>query len=87
MSWQDAMWAELDEQTPLQRYVTCSEWITEMQQTLVPELADRRRTELVNAAAECNNDYLHIAETIGSRKGAVERLVNEGRARLRQIAR
>ena len=84
--WQDAMWAELDEMDSLQQHVACGEWITEMQQGLVPALADRRREALVHAAEEHDNDYQQIAEKIGSRKGTVKRLVDEGRSRLRELA-
>lgn len=85
MSWQDALQAELDKMTPLEQFVACGEWITQMQQELVPDLAERRRQQLVKAAEEHNNDYLYLAELIGSRKATVERLVNEGRARLREL--
>ena len=82
--WQDAMWAELDEMDPLQQAVVCGEWITEMQQELVPAMAEKRREMLVQAADSNGNDYLRIAETIGSRRATVERLVNEGRSRMRE---
>lgn len=83
-NWQEAMYAELDQMDPLQQFVICGEWITEMQQTLVPALAERRREKLVEAADGNGNDYLQLAETIGSRRATVERLVNEGRQRIRE---
>jgi hypothetical protein len=83
MSWQDALFAELDEMEPLQQYVVCGEWITEMQQTFVPELAERRRRKLIEAAEANGGDYYDIAERVGSRKATIERLVNEGRAQRR----
>jgi hypothetical protein len=83
--WQDLLYAELAEMTPLQQFVACGELITQMQQELVPELAERRRQQLVKAAEENGNNYLYLAEMIGSRKATVERLVNEGRARLREL--
>ena len=86
-TWQDALFAELDEMDPLQQAVACGAWITQMQQELVPVLAERRREKLVEAAEEHENDYLLLAEKIGSRRATVERLVNEGRSRLREIAR
>lgn len=78
--WQDALWAELDEMEVLQQYTKCSEWITEMQQTLVPALAAHRRAALIAAVEAADMDYYRIAEQIGSRKATIERLVNEGRA-------
>jgi len=80
MTWEDTMWEELDEKEPLAQHVAAGEWITMMQQTLVPALAERRRAKLVEAAELVDNDYYLLAEQIGSRKGAIERLVNEGRA-------
>jgi hypothetical protein len=77
------MWAELEEMDPLQQFVACGEWITIMQQQLVPALAERRRVKLMEAAEAVENDYYLIAERIGSRKGTVERLINEGRAQRR----
>jgi len=84
MKWEDAMWAELEEMDPLARHVACGEWITMMQQEIVPALSVRRRLDLVDAAIAYEHDYLLIAEMIGSRKATVERLVNEGRAYQRE---
>lgn len=82
-AWQDTMWAELDELDPLKQFAVCGEWITLMQQTLVPALAERRRLKLMEAVEDEGGDYYRIAEQIGSRKATVERLVNEGRAQQR----
>lgn len=84
MSWQDVMWDELEVMDPLERFVACGEWITTMQQTLVPQLSVKRRVDLAQACEERGNDYLQVAELVGSRKTTVERLVNEGRALLRE---
>ena len=81
--WQEAMWAELAELEPLEQFAVSGEWITEMQQNLVPALAGRRRAKLIEATEEAGGDYYLIAERIGSRKATVERLVNEGRAQKR----
>lgn len=83
MTWQEALYTELDTMTPLEQYRACGEWITEMQQTLVPALAERRRTKLIEAAEAAGGDYYLIAEQVGSRKATIERLVNEGRAQRR----
>jgi HAMP domain-containing protein len=83
VNWEDAMWAELDELDPLQQHVACGEWITIMQQTLVPELSVRRRVKLLEACEKAGWDYWQVAESIGSRRATVERLVNEARAHLR----
>lgn len=85
MTWEDAMWAELEAMTPLEQHVACGEWITIMQQTLVPALAERRRVKLLEAAESMENDYWKVAEQIGSRRHTVERLVNEARAHLKQL--
>lgn len=81
--WQDMMWAELDHLEPLAQVVACGEWITEMQQTLVPALSQRRREKILEEADRNGRDYYLIAESIGSRKATVERLANEGRAQRR----
>lgn len=86
MTWIEAMWAEVDNMSPLDQFVICGEWITTMQQELVPALAQRRREKLVEASEENENDYLRLAELIGSRRATVERLVNEGRSRMREKA-
>lgn len=83
MNWVQAMWEELDEMDPLEQHVACGRWIIEMQQTLVPALSVRRRTSLVSAVEDSGEDYFTIAERIGSRRGAVERLINQGRAVIR----
>lgn len=80
MTWQDAMWQELRAMGPLERFVACGAWITQMQQEMVPALAEERRLSLVEEAENNGNDYLMLAERIGTRKATVERLVNEGRA-------
>lgn len=81
--WQHVMLAELDAMDPLDDYTTCGEWITVMQQELVPMLAERRRLKLIEAAEANGGDYYEIAEKVGSRKATIERLVNEGRAQRR----
>lgn len=84
MNWVQAMWEELDQLDPLEQHVTCGRWIIEMQQHLVPALSARRRTSLVSAVEASGDDYFTVAERIGSRRGAVERLINQGRAVLRK---
>jgi hypothetical protein len=81
--WQETMWSELDELEPLEQFAVSGEWITQMQQGLVPALAERRRAKLIEATEAVGGDYYLIAERIGSRKATVERLVNEGRAQKR----
>lgn len=81
--WQEVLWAELDELSPLEQFAVSGEWITEMQQGFVPALAQRRREKLMEAVEEMDGDYYRVAEQIGSRKATVERLVNEGRAQKR----
>jgi HAMP domain-containing protein len=82
--WQDALWAELEEMDALQQHVACGEWITEMQQQLVPRLSVRRRLKIVEASEQHHHDYLKMAELIGSRKGTIKRLVDEGRSLQRE---
>jgi hypothetical protein len=87
MTWQEAVWKELEVMTPLERFVACGAWITEMQQEMVPALAENRRLALVEESENNDNDYLLLAERIGTRKATVERLVNEGRQMRREHIR
>jgi len=87
MTWQDAMWQELEAMQPLERFVACGAWITEMQQAMVPALSQERRLALLEESESSGDDYLKLAERVDSRKATVERLVNEGRAVRRERGR
>lgn len=90
MSWEEAMWAEIDAQPPTEQIITAGAWITHLQQTIVPLLAQRRRTRVLELLAQRYDDgspiwdATKLAETVGSRRNAINRLAEEGRAALRE---
>jgi DNA-directed RNA polymerase specialized sigma24 family protein len=86
MTWEEAMWAELDALPEAQRIVAIAENITRMSQGLLPLLGDERRLLAVQLVESKKYTYATLAESIGSRIGTVQRLVEEGRRILRDRA-
>lgn len=85
MGWQQQMRDELEAMTPTQAMVACGEWITDMNQRLLPELASRRRAAILAAfEADPDMDAATFAETIGSRPGTIARLASEARTERRR---
>lgn len=83
-NWRDALWAELDDEDEVRRYVKAGEWITYVTQTLLPELRKARRRAVVDILARDGWDALRLAETVGSRRTTIQRLAEEGRALARE---
>ncbi len=84
MGWEEAMWAELDALPEAERIVVMAENITRMSQHLLPLLGRERRTLAVKLIESKTYSYSSLAESIGSRIGTVQRLVEEGRRLLRE---
>ena len=84
MGWEEAMWAELDALPEAERIVVMAENITRMSQHLQPLLGRERRTLAVKLIESKKYSYSSLAESIGSRIGTVQRLVEEGRRLLRE---
>jgi len=84
MAWEEAMWAELDALPEAERIVAMAENITRMSQHLLPLLGRERRTLAVQLIESKKYSYSSLAESIGSRIGTVQRLVEEGRRLLRE---
>jgi hypothetical protein len=82
--WVQALWEELAELGPLQQIVTAGEWITLITQEILPALGDRRREMIVEVLDQPGMDHTTVAELIGSRRTAIKRLAEEGRAKRRQ---
>jgi len=84
------MWAEIDAQSSTDQIITAGAWITHFQQTIVPRLANRRRRTVLELLAQRYDDgspvwdATRIAETVGSRRNAIMRLAEEGRAAERE---
>ncbi len=85
-TWEEAMWAELDALPEAQRIVAIAENITRMSQTLLPQLGDERRLLAVQLIESKRYTAATLADSIGSRIGTVQRLLEEGRRLLRDRA-
>lgn len=83
MAWEEAMWAELDALPEAERIVSIAEIITRMSQTLLPQLGDERRMLAVELVESGRYSAATLADSIGSRIGTIQRLLEEGR-RLRR---
>lgn len=83
MAWEEAMWAELDALPEAERIVSIAEIITRMSQTLLPQLGDERRMLAVELVESHRYTAATLADSIGSRIGTIQRLLEEGR-RLRR---
>lgn len=82
-AWEEALWAELDAMSEVDQFRTVGEWFGTIQD-LLRELARRRRLMAVKAVKQKDWDATKLAESTGTRRGTVARLVQEGRALLRE---
>lgn len=82
--WKEAMYEELATMPLVDQVVATGDWITLMTQELLPRLAQIRRSAIVSILADEEWDPVRLAETIGSRPGAIKRLAEEGRRQERQ---
>jgi hypothetical protein len=87
MTWQEQLWTELGQRDAVDRFVTTGQWITYVTQELLPELRKERRHAVLDAVRQEGWDSLRLAETVGSRKTTIDRLLEEGRALQRQEER
>jgi hypothetical protein len=83
MKWIDVLWAELDEMSEPDQVIAASDYIAEITRSLLPALGRHRRVTVVKILERSDWDSRRLAESIGSRKNAVERLAEEGRSLLR----
>lgn len=86
MTWEETMWAELEALPEAERIVAIAENITRMSQGLLPLLGDERRLLAVRLVESKRYSIATLADSIGSRVGTVQRLVEEGRRLLRDRA-
>ncbi len=84
--WETALFRELDSMSDVDQIVACGEWITYMTQELLTTLAKRRRHLVVGTLTRPDWDATRLAETIGSRRGTIMRLAEEGRRVEREAA-
>lgn len=86
MTWQEALWAELDAMDDLDQIKTAATWIEVITHEVSPALARRRRAMILKVLAEPDMDATRLAETIGASTSAIRRLREEGRANERRAA-
>lgn len=87
MTWQEAMWAELEAMDAVEQVVATGEWITELTQVVLPALGQHRRRKILEVLSRPDWDKTRLAETIGSRSATINRLAEEGRAMMREAER
>jgi len=85
--WELSLWDELEQLPPMERLVRYADIIPYITRELLPKLGDRRRQLIIDALEAPGMDATKLAETIGTRRTAVNRLAREGRARLREQER
>lgn len=83
-AWAKAMWSELNAMSDVEQIQAAGKWITYMTNTLLSELGTRRRVTVVEVLARPGWDASRLAEELGSRRTAIQRLAEHGRAILRQ---
>lgn len=86
MTWQEALWAELDAMDDLEQIKTTAAWIEEITHEVSPKLARRRRSKIGEVLGNRDMDVVQLAETIGASPSAIRRLREEGRANERRAA-
>jgi|SRR5262245_2702435 len=80
ISWEEKLWDELDELSLIEQYVATGEWIDLISRQLLVDLARRRRQVVLQVLALPEWDATKLAEEVGTRRGAIIRLAEEGRA-------
>lgn len=86
MTWQEALWAELDAMDDLEQIKTSALWIEMITHEVSPKLAQRRRAKIREVLAQDGMDAIRLAESIGASTSAIRRLSEEGRANERRVA-
>jgi hypothetical protein len=87
MTWQEALWAELDAMDDLTQIRMSATWIEELTHSISPALAARRRLKIHAKLQEDGMDATTLAEMVGSRRAAIKRLDEEYRANQREQGR
>lgn len=82
--WEAVLWAQLDSMPPEDRIKISGDWIVHLTQTLLPDLALYRREEVAKLMEHPEWNPQRLAETIGSRTVAINRLAREGRRSLNE---
>jgi hypothetical protein len=83
-TWEETMWAEIEALSDTEKILAAADWITRMQQEIVPALAGLRRETVLKMLNSPEWDATRLAESIGSRRTTITRLAEEGRALRRE---
>lgn len=81
--WEKQLWAEIEALPVDKRIITYGEVIMYITRELLSKLGDRRRELVLELLDDPEMDATKVAELIGSRRKTIQRLADEGRARLR----
>lgn len=85
--WKEKLWDELDNLSLVEQFTTAGDWIELISRDVLVELAAHRREVVLQILALPEWDATKLAEEVGSRRGAILRLAEEGRADARARAR
>lgn len=83
-TWEESLWAEIEALPDTDQILVSGDWITRMQQIIVPQLARLRRETVLRILNSEGWDATRLAESIGSRRTTITRLAEEGRALRRE---
>lgn len=86
-SWKNRLWEELDTLPVEDQFAVANEWITYASRILLGDLAQRRRLIVINLLKQPGATNASVAEHLGLRRSTVVRLVEEGRASLKEAER
>lgn len=84
--WEKCLWDELDLLPDNEKFIRYSEVITHITRELLPRLGDLRRDLVLKLVEVEGADATSVAESVGSRRTAIQRLAQEARARRREQA-
>ena len=79
-SWQQHLFAELAALPPHEQFKIAGAWITQITQSLLPELGRIRRENVLELLSRDGASIPVIAGELGMRRNTVSRLVDEGRS-------
>ena len=87
LDWEQCLWDELEPLPEAEKFIAYGEVITYITRELLPRLGEERRALVLAMLEVPGTDATKVAEMTGSRRIAITRLANEGRARRRELAR
>lgn len=79
-SWQQHLFAELEALPAHEQFRVAGAWITQITQSLLPELGRIRRENVLELLSRDESSIATVAGELGMRRSTVSRLVDEGRS-------